>query len=196
MQDLLLTVSQGSSIYIDKERDINLNGKIIHANKSYKIIPFNGKRKKGIPYYKYRTKRISNSYKEKHKVLINSDFYFWKIKEINIINEVDEMIDIEMENEPNLCINGLFVHNSWDAYAGLPENIAGLYLLLEAIVNDVNEILISEGCPDEDLLETGEMIFHSKNAHIYKRQYVFVEELLKTKTSRLAEKLIDKELKN
>lgn len=103
------------------------------------------------------------------------------------------IIDIEVLNNK---VNMTTYFRSWDAYAGLPENIAGLYLLLEAIVNDVNEILISEGYPDEDLLETGEMIFHSKNAHIYKRQYVFVEELLKTKTSRLAEKLIDKELKN
>jgi thymidylate synthase len=32
-------------------------------------------------------------------------------------------------------------------------------------------------------LETGKLIFHSKNCHIYQRQNKLVEELLKPKTS-------------
>ena len=32
-------------------------------------------------------------------------------------------------------------------------------------------------------LETGKLIFHSKNCHIYQRQFKLVEELLKPKTS-------------
>jgi thymidylate synthase len=32
-------------------------------------------------------------------------------------------------------------------------------------------------------LETGKLIFHSKNCHIYQRQSKLVEELLKPKTS-------------
>lgn len=155
--------------------------------------------------------------KKHQKYWEDNDNYYIPIKEYYNYDYEGEVFNFEVEEDNSYIANGITVHNcltmidlevlnnkvnmttyfrSWDTYAGLPENIAGLYLLLEAIVNDVNEILISEGCPDEDLLETGEMIFHSKNAHIYKRQYVFVEELLKTKTSRLAEKLIDKELKN
>lgn len=65
---------------------------------------------------------------------------------------------------------------SWDAYAGLPANIAGLQLFNEAFVKEIN----SRGNLS---LETGKMIFHSKNCHIYQRQFKLVEELLKPKTS-------------
>ena len=65
---------------------------------------------------------------------------------------------------------------SWDAYAGLPANIAGLQLFNEAFVKDINRL--------GDLsLETGKMIFHSKNCHIYQRQFKFVKELLNPKNS-------------
>jgi thymidylate synthase len=65
---------------------------------------------------------------------------------------------------------------SWDAYAGLPANIAGLQLFNEAFVKEIN----SRG----DLnLETGKLIFHSKNCHIYQRQYNLVQELLSPQTS-------------
>ena len=73
---------------------------------------------------------------------------------------------------------------SWDAYAGLPANIAGLQLFNEAFVKDINRL-------GNLHLETGKLIFHSKNCHIYQRQFKLVEELLKPKTSdkkpRLAE---------
>ena len=65
---------------------------------------------------------------------------------------------------------------SWDAYAGLPANIAGLQLFNEAFVKDVNRLGNLQ-------LETGKLIFHSKNGHIYQRQFKLVEELLKPKTS-------------
>jgi thymidylate synthase len=61
---------------------------------------------------------------------------------------------------------------SWDAYAGLPENIAGIFLYLQAFVLELNERL-----PEDKQLKTGEMMFHSKNCHIYKRQYKLVEDL-------------------
>ncbi len=65
---------------------------------------------------------------------------------------------------------------SWDAYAGLPANIAGLQLFNEAFVAEINE--------HANLgLETGKLIFHSKNCHIYQRQFKLVEELLKPKNS-------------
>ncbi len=65
---------------------------------------------------------------------------------------------------------------SWDAYAGLPANIAGLQLFNEAFVKEIN----SRGKTE---LETGKMIFHSKNCHIYQRQYKLVQELLSPKAN-------------
>jgi thymidylate synthase len=75
---------------------------------------------------------------------------------------------------------------SWDAYAGLPANIAGLQIFNEAFVSEIN----SRGNLN---LKTGKLIFHSKNCHIYQRQYKLVEELLSpkspTKTQRIAQKM-------
>jgi len=65
---------------------------------------------------------------------------------------------------------------SWDAYAGLPANIAGLQLFNEAFVKEIN----SRGNLN---LETGKLIFHSKNCHIYQRQYKLVQELISPQTS-------------
>jgi len=63
---------------------------------------------------------------------------------------------------------------SWDAYAGLPANIAGIQLLNEAFVSEINT-------RTNRTIQTGKLIFHSKNCHIYKRQFGLVEELLKPK---------------
>jgi len=63
---------------------------------------------------------------------------------------------------------------SWDAYGGLPANIAGLQLFNEAFVSEINE---RSGLQ----LKTGKLIFHSKNCHIYQRQYGLVRELLEPK---------------
>jgi thymidylate synthase len=73
---------------------------------------------------------------------------------------------------------------SWDAYAGLPANIAGLQMFNEAFVSEINE----RGNLN---LETGKLIFHSKNCHIYKRQFKLVRELLepKDKASRIGKTL-------
>jgi len=65
---------------------------------------------------------------------------------------------------------------SWDAYAGLPANIAGLQLFSEAFVSEIN----SRGNLN---IETGKLIFHSKNCHIYQRQYKLVQELLNPKSN-------------
>ena len=63
---------------------------------------------------------------------------------------------------------------SWDAYAGLPANIAGIQLFSEALVSEINR--------RGDLsLKTGKLVFHSKNVHIYERQFKLVEDLLKPK---------------
>ena len=78
---------------------------------------------------------------------------------------------------------------SWDAYAGLPANIAGLQVFNEALVSEIN----TRGNLS---LETGKLIFHSKNCHIYERQYKLVKEMLEpksssSKTARMAKTLRD-----
>jgi thymidylate synthase len=65
---------------------------------------------------------------------------------------------------------------SWDAYAGLPANIAGLQLFNEAFVAEINE-------RGDLALESGKLIFHSKNCHIYQRQFNLVKELFEPKDS-------------
>lgn len=93
-------------------------------------------------------------------------------------------IDIEVLNGK---INMTCYFRSWDAYAGLPENIAGLYLFLDALVSEINE-------RGKTNYETGQMIFHSKNCHIYKRVYSLVEELVNPKPEkRLAEEIKEKQ---
>ena len=63
---------------------------------------------------------------------------------------------------------------SWDAYAGLPANIAGIQIFNEAMVSEINR-------RGNLGIETGKLIFHSKNCHIYERQFKLVEELMKPK---------------
>lgn len=67
---------------------------------------------------------------------------------------------------------------SWDAFAGLPANIAGLQLFNEAFVAEINE-------RGNLSLKTGKLIFHSKNCHIYKRQFNLVKELFEPKKDKL-----------
>jgi len=64
---------------------------------------------------------------------------------------------------------------SWDAYAGLPANIAGLQLFNEAFVSEINEKANLS-------LTTGKLVFHSKNCHIYQRQNKLVKELLEPRS--------------
>jgi thymidylate synthase len=61
---------------------------------------------------------------------------------------------------------------SWDAYAGLPANVAGIQLFNEALVNEINTRAGTD-------YTTGKLIFHSKNCHIYSRLFELVRELVK-----------------
>jgi thymidylate synthase len=61
---------------------------------------------------------------------------------------------------------------SWDAYAGLPANVAGIQIFNEALVDEINARAGTH-------YGTGKLIFHSKNCHIYSRLYELVEELIK-----------------
>jgi len=60
---------------------------------------------------------------------------------------------------------------SWDAYAGLPANVAGIQVFNEALVGELNARAGTN-------YSTGELVFHSKNCHIYSRLYDLVEELI------------------
>jgi len=60
----------------------------------------------------------------------------------------------------------------WDAYAGLPANIAGIQIFNEAFVSEINR-LGNLG------IKTGKLIFHSKNCRVYERQFKMVEDVLK-----------------
>ncbi len=64
---------------------------------------------------------------------------------------------------------------SWDAYAALPANVAGIQLFNEAFVAEINR-------RGKLNLKTGKLIFHSKNCHIYERQINLVEDLLNPKS--------------
>ena len=76
------------------------------------------------------------------------------------------LIDTEIsDNKLNLTC----YFRSWDAYAGLPANIAGIQIFNEALVSEINQRANMK-------LETGKLIFHSKNCHIYERLYALVEE--------------------
>jgi len=81
------------------------------------------------------------------------------------------LIDTEILNK-KLHLTCYF--RSWDAYAGLPANIAGIQLLNEAITKEINQ----RGNLN---IKTGKLIFHSKNCHIYQRQFKIIEDLIKPK---------------
>ncbi len=96
----------------------------------------------------------------------------------DILKEVNErkheppclsLIDTEIL-EDELHLTSYF--RSWDAYAGLPANIAGIQLFNEALVSELNK---RGGLS----IEPGRLIFHSKNCHIYERQLKLVQDLLK-----------------
>ncbi len=79
------------------------------------------------------------------------------------------LIDTEiLDNQLNLTC----YFRSWDAYAGLPANIAGIQIFNEALVSEINR-------RGNLGIKTGKLIFHSKNCHIYERQFKMVEDTLK-----------------
>jgi len=78
------------------------------------------------------------------------------------------LMDIEvMDNKLHLTC----YFRSWDAYAGLPSNIAGIQIFNEALVSEIN----ARGGLN---LQTGKLVFHSKNCHIYERLYENIKELI------------------
>jgi len=103
---------------------------------------------------------------------------------IRLPEDIKKRLD-ERKHEPpclslidtEICDNQLHLtcyFRSWDAYAGLPANIAGIQIFNEALVSEINR-------RGKLNIKTGKLIFHSKNCHIYERQFKLVEELLKPK---------------
>jgi thymidylate synthase len=70
---------------------------------------------------------------------------------------------------------------SWDAFGALPANLAGLQLFNEAFVKELNAKGREKHKHKREEVSTGKMIMHSKNCHIYQRQFTMVEGLLKSK---------------
>jgi len=76
---------------------------------------------------------------------------------------------------------------SWDAYAALPANLAGLQLFGETFVKELNLRGRKRHESKWEEVHTGPMLMHSKNCHIYQRQFSMVEELMKTKRTAFRE---------
>ena len=102
---------------------------------------------------------------------------------IRLPQDIQKTIEKDRRHEPPCLslidteISGNQLHltcyfRSWDAYAGLPANIAGIQLFNEAFVSEINRRCNMN-------IRTGKMIFHSKNCHIYERQYKLVEDTVK-----------------
>ena len=54
---------------------------------------------------------------------------------------------------------------SWDCYAGLPANLAGLQILKEHMAKEIG-------------VNPGKTVAYSKNLHLYERQFKFAKDLL------------------
>ncbi len=87
--------------------------------------------------------------------------------------------DLNLEDPPCLTIIDTEVSDdklhffpyfrSWDCYAALPANLAGLQILKEHMAKEIN-------------VRPGKTVAYSKNLHLYERQFKFAEELLTRKT--------------
>lgn len=96
---------------------------------------------------------------------------------------------IRNEEDKKLKFNLFGYFRSWDTYAALPANLAGLQLFSEEFVKQLNlKGGIKHGEKWEPV-QTGRMIMYSKICHVYKRQYSLVEELLKAKRPTFGERI-------
>ena len=81
------------------------------------------------------------------------------------------------DNRLKFSLVGYF--RSWDAYGALPANLAGLQLFSETFVKELNSKGREKHGGKWEEIFTGSMLMFSKNCHVYRRQFQFVEELLK-----------------
>ena len=93
------------------------------------------------------------------------------------------------EDDKKLKFNLFGYFRSWDAYAAIPANLAGLQLFSEAFVKQLNLKGTTKHGKNWEPIQTGRMIMHSKNCHVYQRQYPLVEELLKVKRPTFGERI-------
>ncbi len=93
------------------------------------------------------------------------------------------------EEDKKLRFNLFGYFRSWDAYAALPANLAGLQLFSEEFVKQLNLKGAQKHGANWEHVHVGRMIMHSKNCHVYQRQYSLVEELLKVKIHTFGERI-------
>jgi len=93
----------------------------------------------------------------------------------------------KIDNKLRFSLVGYF--RSWDAYAALPANLAGLQLFCEAFVKELNARGRGKHGSKWEEIFTGPMLMISKNCHIYQRQFQFVQELLKVNKQTFGEKV-------
>jgi len=93
----------------------------------------------------------------------------------------------EKDNKLKFILTGYW--RSWDAYGALPANLGGLQLFSETFVKELNKRGRERNGKAWKEITTGKMIMHSKNCHIYKRQFPIIEELVKAKKSTFGEKI-------
>lgn len=93
----------------------------------------------------------------------------------------------ERDNKLKFTLVGYW--RSWDAYGALPANLAGLQLFSEAFVKELNARGRERHSAKWEEVYTGPMLMHSKNCHIYQRQFSLAEELMKAKRPTFREKV-------
>jgi thymidylate synthase len=95
--------------------------------------------------------------------------------------------EIMRNDDEKLHFNITGYFRSWDAYAGLPANLAGLQNWSEQFVKELNVRRLKKTGEKCEKIYTGKIITHSKNCHIYERNYSFVKDLLETKIEKTGE---------
>jgi len=101
------------------------------------------------------------------------------------------ILDTEIARDQNdkklkLALTGYW--RSWDAFGALPANLAGLQLFCEAFVKELNAKGADKRKDKWEEVFSGKMVMHSKNCHVYQRQFSLVQDLLRTKKPTFVEK--------
>jgi len=97
-----------------------------------------------------------------------------------------EIVTDQNDKKLKLALTGYW--RSWDAFGALPANLAGLQLFCEAFVKELNAKGMDRHKDKWEEVYSGKMIMHSKNCHIYQRQFPLVQDLLRAKKPTFGEK--------
>jgi thymidylate synthase len=98
-----------------------------------------------------------------------------------------EVVRDQSDGKLKLTLTGYW--RSWDAFGALPANLAGLQLFTEAFVKELNAKGLSRHGNKWEEVYSGKMIMHSKNCHVYQRQFSLVQDLLSAKKPTVGEKI-------